>query len=485
MKPYGASKKKWALGPAVLIICLHASAVHADSFSRGLQAQEAGRFSTAIIAYREAAEAGQTSAMVNLGNLLRAGLGTEVDHLQAVHWYRLAASAGNPLGQVNLANMYLSGWGVEASTTEAVRWFRRAAGQGDATAQHNLGLLLSQSGHALYNPSEALFWFELASRGGIQAAEYASAQLASNLTKEAVHETRIRADRFRATSENPLDDGFTASYEALQAFGNGAVSAAFSAFEQAALGGETRAQFELAQMYQHGIGIAQDPALAQYWLQVAARNGHRLASTQLRSYEDFFLAANAETTPSPTETQRADAAPATATTSSPEIPSTPEITPAASSQPQGAQTNGYFGASDSPTEAIAHQGPTGIPEAPPQGSVRGSADARIESLLVEWSEAWSQQDFARYIGFYSEGFVPAGGLSKTAWRTQRQSRLRNPQWIAIELGRAEIDPVQDTRWRVQFMQNYRSNLYQSETLKELVLGLEDGVLRIESERVLR
>jgi len=406
------------LGYAVLFLCLHASVLRADPFEQGLQAQEAGKFSAAIVAYREAAEAGETPAMVNLGNLLRAGLGTQVDHVQAAHWYRLAATAGNPLGQVNLANLYLSGWGVEASTTEAVRWFRRAARQGDATAQHNLGLLLSQPGHALYNPSEAMFWFELAFRGGIQTSEYASALLASSLTREQVHETRIRVDRFQATPETPREEAFITSSQALRMFGDGAVTAALAAFEQAASRGETGAQFELAQMHEHGIGVPQDPALAQYWLRMAAQNGHRLASTQLLSNGDYFPAVNTET------------------------------------------------------------------RSPETDTLQTSVEARIESLLREWSEAWSERDFARYIGFYSDRFVPAGGLSDAAWRAQRRSRLRTPEWIAIELADPAIEQLSDNRWRVRFTQNYRSNRYQSETTKELVLGLEDGALRIERERVL-
>lgn len=457
------------LACGLLLFAINVSSLQADPFAQGLRAQENGQFAAAIEAYREAAQADDTSAMINLGNLLRTGLGTEVDHVQAVYWYHRAASAGDPLGQVNLANMYLSGWGLEASSTEAVRWFRRAARQGNATAQHNLGLLLSQVGHPLHDPSEAFFWFELASRGGILTAEHATTQLAQILTKEQLHDVRIRANRFQAAPESRQDAWSADSSRGLQMFGDGAIAAAFAAFAEAATLGETGAQYELAQLYQNGIGVQRDPIMAQHWLQTAARNGHRLANMQIRTNEDLAPRTTMSTAePTATEFSSAGVSPGT-------------------SRITGADETRFIQASDSePTSAATpasiESGRPGTHREPGLGT---SVENRVKSLLREWSEAWSEQDFARYISLYSNQFVPAGGLSRAAWHAQRQSRLRRPEWITVQLEDPGIEPLGDRRWRVQFTQNYHSNLYQSASLKELVLGLEDGILRIESERVLR
>jgi TPR repeat protein len=89
--------------------------------------------------YRQAAEAGDTVAMDNLGVLLQERRG---DTAQAEHWWRRAAEAGNPAAMNNLAVVLKE----HGDTSQAERWWRRATQKGDTDAMHNLGVLLEELG---------------------------------------------------------------------------------------------------------------------------------------------------------------------------------------------------------------------------------------------------------------------------------------------------------------------------------------------------
>ena len=73
----------------------------------------------AMLLYREAAKAGSTSAMVNLGHMYKEGIGVATNNARAFYWFKKAADAGDPVGihQVALAKAF--GLGVERDFPEA------------------------------------------------------------------------------------------------------------------------------------------------------------------------------------------------------------------------------------------------------------------------------------------------------------------------------------------------------------------------------
>lgn len=58
------------------------------------------------------------------------GVGTEIDHVKAVHFYECAARQGDVTSQVNLANAYMRGAGVPQNIDMAYKWYEEAAQQG-------------------------------------------------------------------------------------------------------------------------------------------------------------------------------------------------------------------------------------------------------------------------------------------------------------------------------------------------------------------
>ncbi|MFV8819129.1 SPOR domain-containing protein [Haliea sp. E17] len=73
-----------------------------DAFARG-------DVNGAVAIWRELAEAGDTTAQFNLGQLYRAGQGVPQDDREAYRWYLMAAQAGMVSAQHNLVLMYEEG----------------------------------------------------------------------------------------------------------------------------------------------------------------------------------------------------------------------------------------------------------------------------------------------------------------------------------------------------------------------------------------
>ena len=72
------------------------------------------------------------------GFFYESGIETETDLGQAVQWYQQSAEAGNTTAQVNLGNCYFNGTGVEKNIQKAVELYQKAAEQGHAKAQSAL-----------------------------------------------------------------------------------------------------------------------------------------------------------------------------------------------------------------------------------------------------------------------------------------------------------------------------------------------------------
>ncbi len=91
--------------------------------------------------YRKAANAGNTSAMVELGVLLAEGDGIKKDETEAKAWFEKAALAGDPNGMANLGSVYGGGIGVPVDLAAAREWYGKAAAANYSEGQYQLGLM--------------------------------------------------------------------------------------------------------------------------------------------------------------------------------------------------------------------------------------------------------------------------------------------------------------------------------------------------------
>jgi serine/threonine protein kinase len=109
-------------------------------YADGIAQRNAHQNAKALDLFRQAADLGDSQAMVELGELyMEDNAGSAGDVKEAAQWFRKAADAGNSSGMLHLGVMYYLGAGVPEDYGEAATWYRKAANAGNADAMYNLG----------------------------------------------------------------------------------------------------------------------------------------------------------------------------------------------------------------------------------------------------------------------------------------------------------------------------------------------------------
>ncbi|MBU3853790.1 MAG: SEL1-like repeat protein [Candidatus Paraprevotella stercoravium] len=129
----------------------------------------------------KAAERGDVTAQLKLGDMYYSGNGTTKDNEKALNWYTKAAKRGNVEAQFKLAEMYDKGIGIQSrNETEAVKWYEKAAIGGHADAQDKLGDLYYFGWGVPENIIEAIKWYEKAADKGNMGAIISLGNIYSN-----------------------------------------------------------------------------------------------------------------------------------------------------------------------------------------------------------------------------------------------------------------------------------------------------------------
>lgn len=122
-------------------------------------------------------------------------------------------------------------------------------------------------------------------------------------------------------------------------------------------------------------------------------------------------------------------------------------------------------------------------EAPPQppAPVQASGtEQELRQALQQWSQAWSGQAIAPYLGMYTSDFEPPKGLSRSAWEQQRTKRITSKKSIRHDMQNMtlRIDANQAT---VNFTQIYQDERLQSSDQKTMVWVWRNGQWQITRE----
>lgn len=215
---------------------------HLDHLAKG----HLTNLTTAIEAYRRASDADCAPALVNLGYAHDLGMGVPFDPAKAADFYQRAADLGNPVAAYNLGRKYFTGTnGLPLDWSASQRFLQRAAEDGLLAAQHLLGLLLQEQGRNV----EAQGWFNLAAEHGYIPSMCSLANLVHYSTKG------VPQDLPRAVQW----------------------------YQRAAAEDFVPAQFQLAVLFDHGLGV-QNSVLAESFLRKASERGHREAQYLLGGY---------------------------------------------------------------------------------------------------------------------------------------------------------------------------------------------------------
>jgi TPR repeat protein len=197
------------------------------------------------------------------------------DDTKAVKLLKRACDAGDSSAMCNLGVYYETCSGLEKNETKAVEWYTRAAESGEALAMLNLGICYAQGRGVAKNEATAVELFGLASEAGVARAVF-------NLGTCFLNGSGVEKDHAKAVElyKRAADAG-----EALAMLNFGMCYAngigverddvkAAELFSSAVDAGDAQAMFILAVCYEKGTGVEQDDAKATGFYQRSADAGN-------------------------------------------------------------------------------------------------------------------------------------------------------------------------------------------------------------------
>ncbi len=109
----------------------------------------------------------------------------------------------------------------------------------------------------------------------------------------------------------------------------------------------------------------------------------------------------------------------------------------------------------------------------------------VETFVNAWAAAWSSQDVAKYLDFYSDNFQPGEGKSLSQWRSERRYRVAYPGYIRVKIQDVNTRMLTASQAKAAFTQRYESNTFRDTARKELLLERQGNQWKIVQELVHR
>ncbi len=168
---------------AVLVIFIAAKPNMAlADFEDGVAAFQRGDYAAAVAEWEPLAAQNNASALFNLAQMYRRGLGVEAEPALAERYYRQAALLGHVAAQANLGSLYFTK--KPPQPKEAIYFWRQAARQGDAVSQYQLGVQYFNGEFVVRDRVEGYAWMVLAADKGLADARKALAEMRGFMSSE-------------------------------------------------------------------------------------------------------------------------------------------------------------------------------------------------------------------------------------------------------------------------------------------------------------
>jgi hypothetical protein len=106
----------------------------------------------------------------------------------------------------------------------------------------------------------------------------------------------------------------------------------------------------------------------------------------------------------------------------------------------------------------------------------------LESIIEDWTGAWSTQDVDRYLAHYSSKFEVPGNQSRSQWEALRRSRLARPDFIKVSAVFEKVEVTRADEVEMIFKQTYTSDRYEDVARKRLILIKESETWLITQEQ---
>ena len=263
-----------------------------DYYNLGLMCQKVGNHKEAFKMYERATRTGHAMAQASLAYLYETGQGVNRDLYKALEYYQLAAKQGHAVAQYNLGRIYQNGLthGLQAirpDARKAEQFLHGAAAQGIVAAYHQLGILDYTLGRQIkptaLKPEEFAQWDKNKDK---------------NITPDENRLLQDAHDHFLLAAKQdhgPAQHALSVMY--LQGLGVAAKPETSAHWLEKAITHQLPdSLYNLAQLFENGIGVSPNLTRAFTLYRQAARLGHapsqynlglfyyqgRKAGTQLR-----------------------------------------------------------------------------------------------------------------------------------------------------------------------------------------------------------
>ena len=259
----------------------------------------------AIKWFEMAAKQNHLRAQYQLGRLYLHGKEIKTNLNFAFYYLSKAAEKNHLESQFELANFYMKGNANSRQYAKAAEWYRKAASRGHVRSMFELGKLLHQGLGVEQDITQARrFVTEAADSGLLEATTYL-AQLndtdVPQILTERVSTTTLTDDEeigdtttqkeFSLVRAEPTEENID-HYKLGIAYltGDGKEKNVYEAaqhFKIAANDGHGKAQYQLAKLYEQGIGVKQDIKLSRHWLEKASTAGVISAKRDLQKTSEL------------------------------------------------------------------------------------------------------------------------------------------------------------------------------------------------------
>jgi len=222
------------------------------------------------------ATAGDSYCQYLVGTAWLVGLGRSTDYSKAREWLEKAAAGGQDWAFFNLGWMASEGHGLEApDSLAAMTAYCQAADLGNVSAMVSCARLLAQPHAKPARCQRALTWYRKAEEAGSPSAAKWLAQLLYYGRKECISPDPSKAIPWlrKAAADHSPVALYNLAFALLIGDGGQRDEARAVELLSQAGGKSTLAAELLSFLYETGIAVERDPAQAQRWLAVAARQG--------------------------------------------------------------------------------------------------------------------------------------------------------------------------------------------------------------------
>jgi len=117
---------------------------------------------------------------------------------------------------------------------------------------------------------------------------------------------------------------------------------------------------------------------------------------------------------------------------------------------------------------------------PSTSSVQIAKMHKTVLLAIEaWRSAWSNRDVAAYFSAYADDFDVTGRFASIhAWKIYKRWVIGKRSSIQVSLELIKLHPVSGDQIRVEFLQHFRADAYQSDDLKVLTFRRSESGWKI-------